>query len=310
MILFGIVCLLIPFHHYFYPPGTETCTDYDALSTDVILCGEGDSCSYHGIYTSVPDGYTTNKPISAKLVHNDDLIFYKRQRNPVYDDGPLIHNVLFDSDLEKVYAMTGSVFSGFCCVGNQNSVTETATLELYRDFDDAIMASGKNTLFSEAISIPAKTEMCFNDWGLDSPFTIHINSYAFFLLSASSSNMNYTFNMSLLQVYINASDYSVSKTHYFTGKNRSHFSYDNCFRHSKFTPIDYIVLCQASSEDVEGDYLRIHSCPDTSNWHRSSTYICMALGIFSVVVGSVLIVACIVWKIRKRAPHPIQESPD
>ena len=289
LLLIGIVLVLRPIQYYTYHPGSKACTDYVVLSPDVIECGAGDSCSYRGVYTTVADGFSLTQPVHTWLVHKDNLKFYRQQTSTVHYNGTLSDTTVLFDFLNPVYTFKGSVFSGFCSVHNQNSENATAKLEIYSNYSDAVKATGKSTVFSETLSIPANSLKYFRKWGTDSPFTVSINGYYFFLLSVSADNMYYSFQRNTTQVYVNESDYR--NPQYFTSENRSYYSYGKCHRNGWFKPIDYVTLCKAPYKGIE---FRILSCPKHLKWSDKQTNSFVGSGIALSLAGIILILLLII----------------
>ena len=284
--------------------GSTLCTEYEALTTETILCGMGDSCSASGMNVSVGGQYTTNQAIKTWLVPRDELKSYNRQREPVRFEGPLTSSILFSSPTVTYYSWRETVVSGNCCIINNGGTTAQVTLEIFPTYHSAIKLIQKDAIFRENISVKSNNTQCFDKWGPGKPFVAEIDGYFFFSLS-TSTEVNYIFEMVTKQVYVNGMQYR--DPHYFTSSNYSALAYGKCFENSGVhkQPEDYIILCKATSEDVETESLEILSCP----LHLSSPYKNLWLSLMAVfsilALIFIVIAACIfwrgkLWKIRKQ----------
>ena len=262
--------------------GSTKCTDYEVLTTETILCGKGDSCLASGVDVHVDSKYSPDQAIKTWLVPQNNLKFHHRQLEPVHFQENLSSSVLFDS--VKHYSWRNSVISGNCCITNEGNMTAHTTLEIFSSFNAAIHPKTDDAVFTETIYIPNKTTSCFQKWGLNTTFVTKTDGYFFFALS-TSSEINYKIEIAARQVYVNASQYSDPQ--YFTSRNHSQFSYEKCFEdiglHKE--PMNYIVLCQATAEDVESDSLEVSACPHLLSLHIKNVWLTVLVVLPIMLVG-------------------------
>ena len=150
---------------------------------------------------------------NAWLVRRDDLKLNSRHAGPFPYGYTLLDGERYVQLLGwSEYLWEGSVISGFCCVGNLNDTEATASLHLFTDDEDVDRYRegnpAQNYVLSETVTIPPGTEHCFTEWGRNRPFNVTKSSYHFFILKVSENNMNFTSEISLLQTYVNTSDYT------------------------------------------------------------------------------------------------------
>ena len=265
---------------------------------------------FSGINISVANGLSTNKPIKSWLVPTKQLKFYIQLRGPIAFNDSLSSSVLFDS--HPIYTWRGSNISGECCITNNNNSPATAQLELFPSLASAIHPKSNQTVYRETITVSTNSTMCFKEWGPGKSFAVKEEGYYFFLLSVSE-NIKYTFKMNISQVYVNESDYSDPQ--YFTSSNHSYYMYDKCFKNDiTQSRISYVSLCLASADDVETDYLMIHSCPLQLNSTILWLVLMIALVVSAlIIVGlTVVIIACFCQKKKpwERLTTPTQAHND
>ena len=244
--LCGLIILSGISYHNQIPPGERACAQYEILTTEAVLCGAGDLCTAGGINTSVHtvDGYSANQPITSWLVRKEDLEFYTKQEEPTSFNETLRASDVILGYRNPKYLWTESVISGKCCISNEMETTGTSTLELFPSLQSAFHLSENKPVYEETITLSANSSMCFQNWGPGKPFTVKENGYHFFVLS-SNTTVKYIFEMTVTQVFVNATDYK--DPNYFTSNNHSIFSFEKCSENGVTkTQVSYVTLCQAT----------------------------------------------------------------
>ena len=281
-----------------YLKGSGDCTEYEVVTPEPVLCGEGSSRRYDGVSTTIVEETPQGEAIRASLVDRSDLKFYSQDKSLPNNSEPLRGNVRFNSG-HVVYTWSGSVIFGSCCVENQDSINQTATLEIYDSYDNAFRPGGGNRVFSETITAEVDAVTCFQDWSNENPFVVEKSAYYIFALrSAADSNMNYATEMTVHQQFVNTSDYT--NTNYFTSSNYSYFPY----RGGVTNPTDYVTICEAPPPLIDPGNLHVQSCPKSRPWVKGLFIAFIPIG---TVLFFVLVVAivyyCIHWK-RKMGERP------
>lgn len=274
---------------------SEACATHYALANAVVQCGYGTSKYYQGIEIRVSSGDSLQGTLRAWNVREDDLILYSRPIGPYNIDDKLRspYALLEGWDM---YLWEGSVISGFCCVQSRNNDSQTAMLNVFLSEDDAfsfISSEGntENYIFSETIKIPRYDQNCFRNWGVDRPLRVKRSAYHVFVLHTSTdSNMTFIYNTTIIQKYVNVSDYENPR--YFSHKSETYFPYPNGIGN----PTDYVTICEApdyvyqsisntsSSDDYSTDII---SCVTPYGWITP---------VFATIAGicGVLLYTCII----------------
>ena len=299
----GLAVSYTPYHQYHYANGGTT-THY-VLTNAVVQCGEGTSQRYRGINVkgSKETDDTLLGAFSAWLVPQHDLKLYSQQVGPFPDGDSLtgVHYALLKG--WRVYPWKGSNISGFCCVQNQNKTGQTASLHVFTSDKDVSRfqrnRSARSSIISETIDVPSSTERCFQTWGRERSLTVKKSAYHYFIVTVSADNMNFTSEITVLQKYVNTSDYTNPK--FFTYKSHTFFPFPRGITH----PTDYVVICQAP------DYLSSNiSRPEAESLHilswGSPYWWQVAFQVFTalscVIVVTTLIISitlCIAWPYLK-----------
>ena len=265
-----------------------------ALADAAVQCGRGSSDEHRGINLegSLKDD-SLQSDFNAWLVNPDSIKLYSQNAGPFPDGYTLLNGQRYVRLLGwSEYLWKGSVISGYCCVGNLNNTEATASLHLFTDDEDVNrFREGKpaeNYELSENVTVPPETEHCFTKWGENNPFLVTKSSYHFFILKVSENNMNFTSEISLLQNYVNTSDYT--DPHQFEYNSHTFIEFPNDYSH----PTEYLTICQTYSNLDQANL----SHPDAESIHiRSwnSPYYWKYCFIISTVIGCVgLILAFIV----------------
>ena len=303
------------------------------LSLDEVQCGQGNSLKYEGIdiqgHSEAGDSLLDT--FKAFLVCKHDLKLYYRKRLPIPDGGLLNDDHYRVLNGWQIYTWEKSSISGYCCIQNRNNLTDqTASLHVFLTKQDVTSfrngKGAKNFVFSETITIPPNKQQCFNNWRADSPLTVTQSAYHHFTLHVSADNMNFSSEISLVQSYVNTSDYEDPK--YFRFDNKTYFPYPNKFNH----PTEYVVICEAPDymnpivditrsplvHDVpnsiysitrpEAESLHIRSCNRPYMWMKPSFIgISVVGGIGTIAVVVVCILVSLFWymyaKHRKEYYH-------
>ena len=304
----AIIWSAITYHNSKVLPSTM-CTEYEALTTETILCGEGDSCSSGGVNISVGGKYSANQPIKSWLVPRSELTFHSRHRSLIQFGGVLTSSLLFSSSPVKFYSWRETVVSGNCCITNSGSTMANVVLNIFPSYHSALNPSQEDAIFRENISIGRESTKCFDNWGPGKPFVAESDSYFFFSLF-TSTGVNYNIEMVTKQVYVNGTQYR--EPVYFASSNYSTLVYGKCFKNSGLhkKPKDYVILCQANFEDVENDSLQILSCPLrlTSFYERLWLSLMIVFLILAILLLAITAFICSKGRPWKKTKWPTQES--
>ena len=239
--------------------------------------------------------------LSASLVDRSDLKFYSRKTGFMNDSGQLMDNVLFNSG-DAVYTWSGSIIFGKCCVENQNSVNQTATLDIYDSYDDAIESGGENPIFSETITVAVGMVVCFQDWSNEKPFIVEKSAYYIFALRTPGDNMNYTSEISIRQQFVNTSDYT--NTNYFTNHNYSYFPYGGGITDQT----NYVTICKTPPFLIVPGRLHVRSCPKSRLLVRGLFIASMSIGmVLFVALVAAIVCYCVYW-VREKNIHTSMQA--
>ena len=294
--------------------GHQGSSTHLALSAAAVQCGSGNSLHYKGINVqgSLKSGDALQGTFSAWLVRRNKLKLYSKQIGPI-PDGYLLRDDRYALlNGWSTYTWEGSAISGFCCVQNQNNKEQTATLHIFVTDEDVKRyrdeSNAKNYIFSESITIPTNEKHCFQKWGMDKPLEVDKSAYHFFVLHVSADDMNFTSEISLLQKYVNTSDYKKPK--YFSYNNHTYLPFPRGFK----DPTDYIVICRApyyitSSIDInKPDVWSLHVCSWGSpyGWRvvfpvvSAISGACFLMVLYITIASIVL---CVMWLKQKKSSH-------
>jgi hypothetical protein len=292
----GLSLSYVPYHQHLHANGGTT-THY-VLTNAVVQCGEKNSQRYKGINVggSLKTGDSLQGTFNAWLVPRDDLRLYSKQVGP-YSDGYSLtgdHYALLNG--WRIYPWKDSVISGYCCVQNQNKTGQTASLHVFSNDEDVSRfqhsGNARNPIISETIDVPSNTERCFQTWGKERPLRVEQSAYHYFVLTVSADNMNFTSEITILQNYINTSDYTDPK--HFNYNSHTYFPFPNGIRH----PTDYVTICQAPDylssnfSKPEAESLHILSWGSPYPWQVVFPVLCYIFAIEAVII---FIALCIAW---------------
>ena len=189
--------------------------------------------------------------MQAWLHKEDELDYYSELHNPVIDGGAVPGRLQVYLNGWQIYTWKGSVIYGYCCITNNGSTKQTASLYLFTDDSDVVNfvngLGAKNTIISEPLVIPPGRQECFKQWGTDDPYTVTRNSYHFFGVDVPA-NASYSSNITVHQVSVNTTN--LGTPHYFKFNNGTEFRISkHLFRNE-----NYIAVCKTPSDTplIEG----------------------------------------------------------
>lgn len=299
-------------------------TDY-TLTLDTVQCGAANSFFYGGIRVegTLKTGDTLQGVIQAWRVNEEHLKLYPEPQQPVIDDGFIPQHERLILNGWQIYTWKGSIISGYCCITNNATTEQTASLYMFTNDQDFINFHNgerpRNTILSDTITIPPKSLRCFSEWGPKAPFRVSRNSYHFIGVDAPA-NSNFTSNITVLQMNVNTSDYGTPQ--YFRYDNSTHFSLPgHIFSHN-----EYIVICKAPlyestvleaivtresqleplvrmmKPDVGAESAHIVSTNEPHRWMKITFAAMTALGAMGIIASIVVCILCIYQKkyIRNR----------
>ena len=249
-----------------YLKGSDRIHTYYALTKAEIECGTGNSQKHDGIHLSgsLEKGDTLDGPVEAWLVLRDDLKLYTRPAGPFYSGyTPLPGDHYVQLLGWTWYLWEGSIIYGYCCVQNNNSTDQTASLFVFTTIEDSIHFragnSPKNYIHTENLLIPQSDFCCFRTLDIH-PFKVNESSYYFFVIEFAADNMNFTAKIEYHQNYVNTSDYSNS--HKFQYNTHTYFKFPTGATH----PTEYVAICRAS------DYFNLNKSthPEAESLHINS----------------------------------------
>lgn len=259
----------------------------------------------------------------AWLCREDELNFYSELHNPVIDGGPVDYRIQVFLNGWQIYTWKGSVIYGYCCITNNGTTEQTASLYFFTNDSDVINfvngLGARNTILSESLTIPPGRQECFNKWGTDAPYTVTRNSYHFIGVDVPPESI-YSTNITVDQTSVNTTN--LGTPHYFKFNNGTEF------RISKrlFWNENFVAVCEAPSdialvEDanilnvsrnesavvsslasmVGTQSVHINSCKLPYPWNRTSIII-VAVGIGGVFASIVtFVVKCYcMWKVHRK----------
>lgn len=247
-----------------YLEGSEECQVNYILSNDTTQCGYGNSLQYRDadIKGCPLNGDELTATLNVWQIRYNELILYSQALPPVNSNGQTAYHSTFLLMEQQLYMWKDSVIAGFCCIANNNEEDKTASLHVFHIVEDVyrfeLGDSVTNAVFSERIHLQPKKTSCFQKWGTNSPFTVTHSSYYFIGIDLPE-NMNYTANITVMQTYVNVSDYPNSKPKHFRRDNHTSFSYPDKWFHQT----DYLYICEAPSvylEESEPDSVSLHVC--------------------------------------------------
>ena len=247
IILLNIILLItaLPCYKlYTYHMGNDGATYY-ILGGAAVKCGEGNSHKHSGISLEQEDD-SLQGIFNATLVSQDDLKLYSKQAETFLT--PCNYTTCGQYTLLNGwdrYLWKESEISGSVCVQNQNNIEATASLHIFTDdkAKDQYQEGEPPThcILVEMANIKPGATHCFIEWGKYKPYIVTKSSYYFFVMYISKHNMNFTAEITLLQNYVNITDYK--NPHYFKYNKDTYFKFPNGYS----DPTNYITICQAPS---------------------------------------------------------------
>ena len=303
-----VLCLLFACSAMSYIPykvylrGSDSTHTYYALTNAAIQCGTGNSQKYEGIYLSGlrQRGDTLEGAVKAWLVRKHDLKLYNETVGPFYSGyTPLPGHHYVQLLGSSVYLWEGSLISGYCCVHNQKSTEQTASLFVFTTFEDSVQFQGsnppKNYILTEKVNIPQADSHCFTKWGKNSPLRVKESSYYFFVVEFSADNMNFTAKIIYDQNSVNTSDYSYP--HKFQYNTWTYLMFPT----GVSNPTEYVTICRAP------DYLAVNETthPEAESihieswgalyWWRHAFLAILILSLCGVVVYGIASFSILLW---------------
>ena len=195
--------------------------------------------------------------MQAWLVRKQELKFYLEPQQPVISSGRATDREQVLLNGWQTYMWKGSIIHGYCCITNNGTTEQTASLYMFTRHEDILnylLGKGaRNAFLSDDITVPPGTERCFRKWGSNDPLTVYHNSYHFIGVDVPA-NSSLSSNITVLQMTINPNDYG--EPHNFTFDTGTTFTLSE----RPFSSNDYIVICQAPSS-LTAVYLDIEHVP-------------------------------------------------
>ena len=282
------------------------------LTNDSVQCGTVNSLRYErmDIGGVLKSGDTLQGVLQAWLVRNDNLKLYTQSIQPYIYGGYLPdHEHILLSGL-TTYTWKSSIIYGYCCIYNNGTTAKTAYLYIFLNDDDVVNfmngEGAKNEILSDQITIPANEQRCFNKWGNSSPLTVTRSSYHFIGVDIPA-NTTYSSNITLLQAYVETSDYGTP--HYFSYDNFTHFPVPGGF----LSRNEYIAICRAPlsiyktkqvspASQIGAESAHILSCKEPYHWMKPTFPSLLGIGSLFIIFSAILfVVTCIYWyKYRDR----------
>ena len=230
-------------YQFMFHRHTSCTTDY-VMAGDSVQCGSANSRQYGTIQVGgdQQQGDSQLSKLHAWSVKESSLITYSNLNHPVtvkYNNSER-QPILLPG--WQIYLWTGSIIYGYCCITNNGLTEVTAKLYIFTSDLDAIgFVNGEgeqSSILHDSIDIPPNKQLCFQNWGPDKPFMVHQSSYHFIGVDMPG-NVTYSTNVTILQRYVNGSEYG--EPQYFQYNNATEFSISK----GLFSHENYIVICQA-----------------------------------------------------------------
>ena len=289
-------------------------TDY-TLTLDTVQCGAANSLFYGGIRVegTLKAGDTLQGVIQAWRVNEKHLKLYPEPQPPVIDGGFISQHERLILNGWQIYTWKHSIISGFCCIENNATSEQTASLYLFTSDQDITNFNqgerARNAILSDTITIPPKSLRCFSKWGPKAPFIVSRNSYHFFGIDAPG-NSNFTSNITVTQMKVNTSDYGTPQ--YFRFDNSTHFPLPG----HVFSRNKYIIICKAPLYEsavvantmtrepqfvslldtikprLGAESAHIVSTNEPHRWMKIALPITSALGVVGIIACIVVCVVC------------------
>ena len=285
---------------------STTCSIKYVLTADGVQCGEVNSLHYGMIQVggNLQQGDTLLGSQQAWVVKKADLAFYSKQQPPITVTANVSEHKHFLLQGWQIYVWSGSVIYGYCCIINNGIGGDvTAKLFMFTSDSDAINfvngQGAENSVLSDSIKIPPGKQQCFHNWGAGAPFLVSESSYHFIGIDIPG-NTTFSYNITVLQKYINGSDYG--SPHYFRYDNSTYFSLQG----GLFSHNEYVAICKAPlylshiisrlvpaynvklesnkslASKVGAESLHISSCKEPHHW--MTAFILLGIGLFVFVV--------------------------
>ena len=287
------------------------CATHYVLTLDSIQCGEVNSLRFSGIEIegSLRTGDKLQGGMKTWLVHEKDLKLYSQPNPPVRDGAYVPHHTHLLLNGWQLYTWKNSVIFGYCCIWNNGTTKQTASLYMFRNDEDVQnFKDGEgpsNAILSDTITIPPSRQECFKKWGTGAPFTVTHSSYHFIVVDAPA-NTTFSSNITVMQTVVNTSDYGAP--HYFRYDNSTHFKVSGHL----FSQNKYITICKAPlyartlhqrividdgftlASQVGSESLHIRSCNEPQAWMKPTFLTLFAIGLGGLFVSCLLcICTCI-----------------
>ena len=262
---------------------TECTTSY-LVTGGTIACGQVNSLQYGRIKLSgerqSDDSLLTS--IKAWNVRQNELDLYSSPHPPIFDRGHTISHTRHLLNGWNIYLWEGSVISGSCCISNNGSTEQIASMKIFISDVDAItfMDGGEasNTVLSDVIRIPPGLPQYFDKWGSDSPFNVTHNSYHFIVIDLPE-NLSFVSNVTVLQQTVNTTDYATP--HYFQYSNSTDFALSE----KPFSDVEYVAICEIDTTAQVGDAIHVKACSEPYVWMKLVFISSLVLGLLIFVVS-------------------------
>ena len=276
---------------------------YYIMSLDRVLCAEANSLHYSGIEIEgfLGAGDSLQGTIKSWLLREDHLKPYHYLNPPIVTKGSVteLNNGPVLLSGWQIYTWKTSNISGYCCVSNHNDTDINASLYIFQNDKDEtkFFQTGvvKNAILSDTITVQPNRSECFHKWGKAAPFYVEKSAYHYFVLDAPV-NTSYSANMTVLEAYVNTSDYTNPK--YFRYDNKTYFSISRYFSH----PTNFLAICEAplyvvNDTKLESVSLHIRTTYTPYKWMKPIFITTTVLGgilflLFCVLLICFLVVIC------------------
>lgn len=309
-------------------PRQAICSTNYVLATDDIQCGSANSFAYSAIRIegNQQKGDHIKGLIEAWLTKKNNLTLYSRLHPSIVipANSKTRQQILLVG--WQIYTWTGSVIYGYFCITNNDVIEKTAYLYIFTSDADAesFINDNKTTnpVLFDSITIPPEKDLqCFEKWGPGKPFEVSRSSYHYIGVDIPG-NSNFTYNVTVLQMFVNGSDYS--DTHFFNYANSTTLSIAST-PNNLFIDEDYIAICKApmcmslkpfetqsvrtpttTASDLISSYgavsLHLTSCNEPYHWRKIVFPALLGVGVPMLILtsGLFLITCCCMRKFQDR----------
>ena len=259
--------------------------------------------------------------MKAWLVPKKELTLHGELQRPVRDGASITDRQPVLLNGWQIYMWKGSIIYGYCCITNNGTTEQTASLHMFTSDEDTVHflngQEARNVILSDTIRIPPGRQMCFRKWGIDAPFTVYRNSHHFIGVDVPA-NSAFSSNITVLQMTANTSVLGEPQQFKFNTETSFELS-----RHP-FSANEYIIICQAPSSftnanlsdisaitdnrpisepgtemislatRVGAESLHVDSCKEPYNWMGIAFPISLGVGILLfIVIVAVFIAVCV-----------------